>query len=118
MNDVIRFRIRRAFECLDEAVIYEKQFYELNTNGTLRNSNYSGNFNSNYNAFNIDLLYAWRFAPGSELTLVWKNSIETNHDYVVNSYRENFDNTIDSPQTNSISLKIIYYFDYLYLKRK
>jgi hypothetical protein len=99
-------------------VEFENQYYELNIDGTLRNSTYTGNHNSNYNAFNIDLLYAWRFAPGSELSIVWKNIIETNDDFVVKNYRKNFDNIIESPQANSISIKINYYFDYLYLKRK
>lgn len=98
-------------------VAFEKQFYELNNDGTLRNSAYSDSHNGNYNAFTVDMLYAWRFAPGSELTLVWKNLIETDDDFVVRPYFENLDNTINSPQTNSISVKIIYYFDYLYIRK-
>lgn len=35
----------------------------------------SGNQNIDFNSFNVDMGATWRFAPGSELTVVWKNSI-------------------------------------------
>jgi len=43
------------------------------------------------------LVYSWRFAPGSEINIVWKNA---------------------SAQNNSISFKILYFPDYLQLKKK
>jgi hypothetical protein len=66
----------------------------------------------NTNFLNIDLVYTWRFAPGSELSLVWKNSIYSEGDVIINSGFDNFADLLSMPQTNSISLKILYYLDY------
>jgi hypothetical protein len=61
--------------------------------------------------------YLWRFAPGSELSLVWKNAIYTNDNNLVNSFVDNLENTFAASQINSISLKILYYLDYQYLMK-
>ena len=58
-------------------------FNELLDNGRLNKlDDYSGldsegnsAYNINYNAFTIDLFFRWVFLPGSEINLVWKNSI-------------------------------------------
>ncbi|TSA34531.1 MAG: hypothetical protein D4R64_11680 [Porphyromonadaceae bacterium] len=92
------------------------QYYLLDSNGGLLDyPEYSGNPNLDFNIFNIDLEYALNFAPGSYLTVVWKNNIsksETidNQDFL--SYWENLQGTLISPQTNSFSIKVIYYLDY------
>lgn len=94
-------------------------FHELQKNGYLGPSigyeTYNENENYNYNAFTIDMKYLWRFAPGSELSLVWKNSIYTDETKIINNYFDNLTNTFESSQINSISLKILYYLDYQYL---
>ena len=76
------------------------------------------NFNNNYNILNVDMVYSWRFAPGSEFNIVWKNVGNTNQQDAENNYLKNFDHTIRSPQNNSFSVKILYYIDYLQLKKK
>ena len=106
-----------------------KEFYILNTEGNLdkipagstavkQYISHNHNFNNNYNSFNIDMVYSWRFAPGSEFNIVWKNGISTFERDVVNGYFKNFNNTIAAPQNNSLSIKILYYIDYLQLKKK
>ncbi len=106
-----------------------KEFYILNTAGNLDKIAASNttlhqyilsnhNFNNNYNTFNIDMVYSWRFAPGSEFNIVWKNGINTFENDVIKGYFKNVHNTIAAPQNNSISLKILYYIDYLQLKKK
>lgn len=102
----------------NQNVKYDEQFYELETNGDLRNSIYTGNHNKSYNIFNIDMQYVWRFAPGSELSVVWKNVIERDKDIIIPKYFDNLDETINYQQTNSLSIKIIYYLDYLYFVKK
>jgi hypothetical protein len=96
-----------------------KEFYQLQENGALLSDvNYDVNQDENYNAFNIDLIFRWIFAPGSELSLAWKNSIYTSGDKVISDYWNNFDKTWKSDQINSISLKILYYIDYNNLRKK
>ncbi|MBL0340193.1 MAG: hypothetical protein IPP71_04295 [Bacteroidetes bacterium] len=84
------------------------------------NYEYATNNDFNYNAFNIDFVYSWQFAPGSNLSVVYKNAIESDEYAItqVPKYGENFKNMIKDPQINSISIKVLYYLDYQYLKRK
>jgi len=96
-----------------------QQYYTLSDKGKLfDNSQYTGNSNVNFNAFNIDLVYRWRFSPGSELSIVWKNSIYTRGKEIIQSYSKNADLVLNSPQTNSFSIKLLYYLDYSMVKRK
>lgn len=97
---------------------------ELDNDGMLINTAWSQQFqpadyNINYNAFTIDLVYRWRFAPGSEIDVVWKNAIyqyAQGKSALVEDYIENFQTTFDAPATNNISVKVIYYIDYLMVK--
>ncbi len=90
-----------------------KQYYILEQDGSLTENNiYNVNNNFNYNAFNIDLIYSWQFAPGSNLSIIYKNAIENEDNVIESRFFKNFGNTIDAPQTNSISVKILYYLDY------
>ena len=96
-------------------------FYQLLPNGKLTPSigydTYGNSADLNYNTFTIDMQYLWRFAPGSELSLVWKNAIYTNGNDIVNNFVDNLENTFAASQINSISLKILYYLDYQYLMK-
>ena len=95
------------------------RYYTLNEDGTIdRNYVYSVNNDFSYNAFNIDAVFSWQFAPGSTISIVYKNAIEKEEQIIRSNFPDNFSNTIQSPQTNSISLKVLYYLDYQYLKRK
>jgi len=106
----LSFRLRHYWSEVD----YDS-YYRLEDDGQLSPSTYNTSHDVNYNAFNIDLVYRWHFAPGSEMLLVWKNSIYTAGDDVGIDYFANFKNTIDAPQMNSFSIKILYYLDYLSL---
>ncbi len=90
-------------------------FHPLKENGRLdteTNYEFADTRDFNFNSFNIDFVFTWLFAPGSELNLVWKNSVLHEKSGVVNSYFDNFGLLIDSPQYNSLSLKILYHLDY------
>ena len=105
-----------------------QEFFILNQSGNLDKIDGSNtpinqyiarnhNFNNNYNIVNVDMVYSWRFAPGSEFNVVWKNASNSYEPDVINNYVKNFNRTISSPQNNSLSLKVLYYIDYLQLKR-
>jgi hypothetical protein len=94
------------------------EYFTLAKDGSLAaNPSYHENLNQNYNAFNVDLVYSWRFAPGSEINIVWKNAIGTFDRTVVTDYFRNVSNTLGAPQNNSLSFKILYFLDYLQLKK-
>ena len=72
-----------------------------------------------FNAFNIDLVYTWVFSPGSELRMVWKKSIATNmdQDQRIPAWTDNFQETLQAPGLDSFSIRILYFVDYLSLRR-
>lgn len=69
--------------------------------------------NQSYNAFNIDAWFTWVFSPGSEMRIVWKNMIEDNDVMIPANFNENFTRTMGLAQTNSISIRLLYFIDYL-----
>jgi len=108
-------------------VEYQRFFSLSKEKGTLTPDSYpqgyngqyaDKNHNINYNAFNVDMVYSWWFAPGSEVSVVWKNAILTEEKQLEPKYFDNFSRTLSSPQSNSFSVKVLYYIDYLILKNK
>ena len=97
---------------------YREYFTLLEDGNVLSNSEYAVNNNFNFNVFNIDLVYSWQFAPGSNLSFAYKNAIETSTDKIRVNLADDFKTTMKAPQLNSFSLKVIYYLDYLYLKKR
>ena len=94
------------------------QFYLLQNDGSLSdNPGFSANRNQNYNAFTIDMVFRWIFAPGSEMSVAWKTNSYSNENTVNYKY---FDNLSKSwlNQKNSLSLKVLYYIDYNTIKKK
>jgi hypothetical protein len=93
------------------------QYYGLETDGSLTPTSYDGNADFIYNAFNIDTYFTWLFAPGSELTLAWKNAIYKNSGLPSGAYFRELANTLDAPASNLLSLRILYYLDYQYFRK-
>jgi hypothetical protein len=108
-NSFINLRIRHYWRWLDYS-----SYHTLNMDGTLSESleNHSFDRNINYNLFNIDLTYQWNFAPGSLLSLVWKNAIEVSNSDVRSYYFDNLNELFGTGQANSLSLRVLYYLDY------
>ena len=94
------------------------QFFDLQKSGYLQTTDYDENHDFNYNAFNIDMVFTWNFAPGSEMLVVWKNAIYQNDAEAIDDFFNNLERTLDSPANNSFSIKVMYYLDYHYLKKK
>jgi len=113
-NSYLTFRLRHYWSRAD----YNDSFYYLENNGQLIPGIYTENPDLNYNAFNIDMVYTWRFAPGSELTLVWKNAIYSGTTDIFYDYIDNIRDMLDSPMLNSLSLKVLYYLDYQSLRKR
>ena len=61
------------------------------------------------------MLSTWQFSAGSQLSLVWKNNIDNQNNYITNHWIDNVNNSFNLDQQNSISLKLIYFIDYLNL---
>ena len=95
------------------------QYNALQNDGTLQKvTDYKGNADFNYNVFNIDLVFNWMFAPGSTISIVYKNALERQDQNLTSMYVTDLNNTLASPQINSLTIKLLYYLDYLYLRKK
>lgn len=97
-----------------------KAFYFLRDDGELQSHDgdeFKGT-HTNYNVFNIDLVYSWRFAPGSELSVAYKNVSEDMEAENRFGYLQNFERTLGLPQNNNVSLKVLYFLDYLQLHKR
>lgn len=96
-----------------------KDFYTLLENGKLAaNNTYNQNRNQNLNFFNIDMVYTWQFAPGSFINVVWKNAAASFNQAIEDGYFKNFKHTMKEDDNNNLSFKVIYFLDYLQLKKK
>ena len=91
-------------------------YYTLNREGDLIPAMYPDNADVNFNAFNLDLQFLWYFAPGSEVSLVWKNNILNQGTIPGPGYIDALRDTFSTPSANSISIRVLYYLDYIYLK--
>ena len=96
------------------------QFYELDKYGDLQKPTnpFTKNVQQNYNFLSVDMVYTWQFAQGSFVNIVWKNIAEDFSRQFEKNYTKNFSNTIEGPQFNSLSLRVIYFLDYLTIKNR
>jgi hypothetical protein len=92
------------------------QYHFLGTDGRLYETSYNQNYNVNFNSVNLYLGFVWQFRPGSEMSVVYQNSIYTTGQQIVTYYFAALNETLRAPQSNGISVKVIYYLDYLAIK--
>ncbi len=97
--------------------VISKEIYLLYEDGNLTDfhtNNHDRDFNVNF--FTVDMVYSWQFAPGSFMYIVWKNGINSFEQ--TNGYFKNLNTTLGTTQNNNLSLKLIYYLDYLKLRKR
>jgi hypothetical protein len=94
------------------------RFFTLKRDGYYEDlANPTRNPNINVNLFNIDMVYTWQFAPGSFLNIGWKSASQLVDQLIQQRYYRNLRNTLSNDQANNFSVKVIYFLDYLSLKR-
>jgi hypothetical protein len=110
----ITFRMRHYLSTVEN-----KEFFTLKRDGKLlANPVFTNGIDQNVNFFNIDMVYTWQFAPGSFINIVWKNAVFNFDAEVEKNYFKNLDRTFEAADNNNISMKVIYFLDYLQLKKK
>lgn len=80
-------------------------------------------YDVNYNTFSLDVFYTWDFRLGSRIVVGWKNWLGRDYEYVVDGranrlYAKNLERVFDNPHGNEVTVRFIYYLDYLQLKKK
>lgn len=110
----ITFRARHYW-----SKVHVRELYDLAENGALAPTIHPDveMQNQSVNIFNIDAVYTLQFAPGSFINIVWKDASFLADDIIDRTYFKNFDRTLAQPQNNNLSIKIIYYLDYLNFRK-
>ena len=70
----------------------------------------------NFNSWNLDLRYVWRFTRGSELVALYRNSISSDNNEADISFGDNLNNLLEQPFGHLLSIKVIYFLDYNNIK--
>ena len=98
--------------------ITNHNFFNLQNDGTLtENFTYSTNKDFNFNTWNLDLSYSWWFAPGSQLSILYRNSSSLFSREFSRNYDTNLKDAIDNQNLNHIfSISFRYFIDYNSLK--
>ena len=103
-------RYDALYQLLESGVISETPYLA---------SGYADLEDLNFNAWSIDMVYRWNFAPGSELNIVWKNQLfqetrlgDVDQFALPETYAENFNQMIESGFFNSLSIRLISFIDY------
>lgn len=107
-------------------VTYDNTMYVLQDNGYLKASEIytKNNISSdpdfspdiNFNTWNLDLSYTWQFAPGSQLTALYRNQIFNVSNNSEAGFFDSMDDLFKQEQRNTFSLRMVYFIDYNDLK--
>ena len=117
INPLMNFTIRLRHYWSN--VVYH-HFYDVKPDGYWTERTFAPGYDFNFNTFNVDMFYTWDLLPGSRITLSWKNALGADvylDENEYHTYFKNFNKTFDSPHSNEVSLKVVYYIDYLNLKK-
>ena len=96
-------------------------FFDVKNDGYWTERSFIPGRDRNFNVFNIDMFYTWDFKLGSRLIVAWKNALGPDaslNGMQHNNYGKNLTNIFSIPHSNEISVKMVYFLDYLQLKGK
>ncbi len=82
-----------------------------------------GDYNANYNIFNLDVFYTWDFSLGSRIILGYKNWLGSDYLNALSGtdnrlYSKNLLNLFSQPHGNEITLRFIYFLNYQDLRAR
>ena len=103
------------------SALYKEDFFLLKSDGnrSVSEKNISDyNPNTNFNLWNLDLSYNWEFAPGSKITLLYRNNIFNENNLSGISYYNSTKELFEKPINHQFSLRINYFIDFNLLKKK
>lgn len=104
-----------SFRNFWSSALFSKNYQELLLDGTVQPTSISSSEISNpdtdFNIWNLDLSFQWRFAPGSFATALYRNSINNRTDIGNTEFYDSLDNLFNQPVRHNFSLRISYFFD-------
>ena len=103
-------------------VTYNDDLYTLQNDGNLtQESGYTtsdiNDPNVNFNTWNLDFSYSWQFAPGSQLTALYRNQLFSSDNFSQDTYFDSVERLFKQPIQHTFSLRLVYYIDYNDIKK-
>ena len=97
-----------------------KNILSLQQNGRLTDyTGYTTNKNSSFYSWNTDLSYSWWFAPGSQLSILYRNNAGAFERSINKDFRNNVTNLLTNDALNHVfSISVRYFIDYNQVKNK
>ncbi|WP_188048807.1 DUF5916 domain-containing protein [Flavobacterium sp. GP15] len=97
-----------------------KNTLALQNNGRLTNfAGYTTNKNSSFYSWNADLSYSWWFAPGSQVSVLYRNNAGAFERNINKDFRNNVTNLLTNDALNhTFSISVRYFIDYNQVKNK
>ena len=87
--------------------------YNLNDDGTLvKNTTYTIDKNSNFSTWNLDLSYSWWFAPGSQMSVLYRNNASNFERLIDRNFNKNLNTLLNDNLNHIFSVSIRYFIDY------
>lgn len=88
-------------------------YYKLLENGYTEAYSYSDNANQNLNLWNFDLSYSWWFAPGSQMSFLYRNTSGIFQNTIDKNFVYNTKKVFNHEDLNhTFSISIRYFIDY------
>jgi hypothetical protein len=82
----------------------------------VENPYYLKNKNDNFKLFNFDLSYSYWFAPGSQLTALYRNNAQNFNREIDRGFTNNLSQLFENDLNHTFSISIRYFLDYNYAK--
>jgi hypothetical protein len=115
INNVMNFNLRVRYYW---AHAINNKFLTLREDGYFDdNSTYNSNANINQNIWNFDLSYTWWFAPGSLVSVLYRNNSSLLERTFNTNLNDNLRNVMSNNPNNTISISFRYYIDYNQAKK-
>jgi hypothetical protein len=115
INNVMNFNLRVRYYW---AHAINNKFLTLRDDGYFDdNSTYNYNANINQNIWNFDLSYTWWFAPGSLISVLYRNNSSLLESTFNTNLKDNLRNVMSNNPNNTISISFRYYIDYNQAKK-
>lgn len=118
VNNVMNFNL--SLRHYWSFAVYDSVFNLQEDGSLLLNPSYSTNHDENFNTWNLDLSYSWWFAPGSQISVLYRNNALTDASglTVDKDFSSNINNLVNNKNLDHIfSVSIRYFIDYNSLKR-
>lgn len=97
-----------------------KNVLSLEQNGRLADfTGYTDNKNSSFYSWNADLSYSWWFAPGSQVSVLYRNNAGGFDRNINKEFTENITNLLNNEALSHVfSISVRYFIDYNQVKNK